>query len=90
MNWYLFTVDDIELGTALKQMLSSLSVRPKRKREFKRQCKLTIISILKKLNERSPLNFAIVRNASSLVPQHMTGDKKTLNVRFNSLAEKNS
>ena len=80
--------DDIELGTALKEMLSSPSVRPERKREFKRQCKLTIISVLKKLNERSPLNFAIVRNASSLMPQQMIKDKEASIIRFKSLAEK--
>ena len=52
--------------------------------------KLTIISILKKLNERSLFNSAIVRKSSSLVPQQMTGDKETSIVRFKSLAEKMS
>ena len=61
--------DEIVLGTRLKQMLSEMSsVRLEKKNEFRSECLLTVIAILVKLKERSPLNSVVVRCAALLDP----------------------
>ena len=81
-------VNDIELGTTLKQKLNDLSVRPERKQQFKRECASTVVEIILKLKERSPLNSAIVRNASSLSPKEMAESKEAALLKFQKLSEK--
>ena len=81
-------VDQIDMGTALKQMLSSLLCKPEKKREFKKECKQIIIALLQKLQERCPLKYSIVRNASSLSPNEMVQNKEISTLKFKALAER--
>ena len=82
-------VDSIDLGTALKEMLASLPSRPEKKREFKAECcQKIIIKMIQKLQERSPLQYTIVRSAASLDPGAMVECKEQSIVRFKMLVEK--
>ena len=81
--------EEILVPTRVKQMLSEMSsVRLEKKREFRNECLLTVVEILTKLKERSPLNSVVVRYAASLEPKDMCEAKDASVVKFNSLAEK--
>ena len=81
-------LDDIsiKLGTALREMLSTLG--NVKIQNFKKECKDSVIAIIAKLQERSPLQYAAVRMASSLSPHNMVRAKEKSFTCFNLLAEK--
>ena len=81
-------VEQVKLGTALKQSLSSMESRPEQKRAFKRACKQVIIVLIQKLQERCPLKYSIVRNSSSLSPNSMVEEKKLSKMKFQGLVER--
>ena len=68
-------VDKIDIRTTLKQMLSS-HCKPEEKLEFKIECKQIILALLQKLQERCPLKYSLVRNASSLSPSEIVQNKE--------------
>ena len=53
---------------------------------FRYECKQIIIKILIKLEERSPLQFSLVRVVSSLDQQKMVQSNSTVSLRFKKLA----
>ena len=81
-------VDQVKLGTALKQSLSSMEYRPEKKRAFKKECMQVVVALLQKLQERCPLKYAVVRNASSLSPNAMVEEKNISKMKFRALAER--
>ena len=78
----------LNIGTRLKQMMSSSNLKQEEKRKFLRECSCSIISLLKKLQERSPLRFSLCRNASSLSPNNMMEDKDGSVLKFKGYSEK--
>ena len=78
----------IKLGTALKEMLSALGVIDVKIQNFKKECKDSVIAIIAKLQERSPLQYTVVRMASSLSPHNMVRAKEKSLTCFDILAEK--
>ena len=62
-------------------------------KKFREECKNAVIEILKKLKERSPLRYPLVRSAVCLNPQYLVENKETASqhTRFFSekLAERN-
>ena len=83
----LLPVDNINIGTGLKEMMKALSLKQEEKRKFLRECKLSAIALLKKMQERSPLKNSVCRNASSLSPNKMATEKDACVLKFNNLAE---
>ena len=81
-------VEQVKLGTALKQSLSSMESRPEQKRAFKRECKQVIIVLIQKLQERCPFKYSTVRNSSSLSPNSMVEEKKLSKMKFQGLVER--
>ena len=61
--------DLIDLGAATKDLLAKTQVSAEKKSKFKKDCKQIIITIILKLQERSPLKYMIVRNSSALSPE---------------------
>ena len=82
----LLPADNINIGTGLKEMMKSLSLKQEEKRKFLRECKLSAIALLKKMQERSPLKNSVCRNASSLSPNKMATEKDACVLKFNNLA----
>ena len=56
----LLPADNINIGIDLKEMMKSLSLKQEEKRKFLRECKLSAIALLKKMQERSPLKTQFV------------------------------
>ena len=78
----------IKLGAALKDMLSALGATDVKIPNFKKECKDSVIAIIAKLQERSLLQYTVVRMASSLSPHNMVRAKDKSLTGFNLLAEK--
>ena len=78
----------IKLCTALKEMLSALDTTNMKIQNFKKYCKDIVIAIIAKLQERSPLQYTVVRMPSSLSPHNMVRAKEKSFTCFNLLAEK--
>ena len=80
--------DLVDLGAATKDLLAKTQVSAEKKRKFKRDCKQIIITIILKLQERSPLKYMIVRNSSSLSPEMIIQKSDEASTRFRSLADR--
>ena len=90
----------LNLGTGLKQMLKHLkekeesdnSLNPQSfieaEKTFREDCKKSVIEILKKLKERSPLKYPLVRSAVCLNPQYLVDHKETATHHMRVLSEK--
>ena len=78
----------LNIGTGLKTGMLSLNLKQEEKRKFLRECSCSIISLLKKLQERSPLRFTLCRNASSLSQNNMIGDEDGSVLKFKGYSEK--
>ena len=81
-------VELVNLGTATKDVLRKSSTNDVKKKQFKKECVLMLAAILEKIQERSPLKYAIVRYASCLSPLKMVRKKETSIQMFNVLADK--
>ena len=81
-------VNQVKLGTILKQSLSSMECRPEKKRTFKKECMQIVVALLQKLQERCPLKYAAVRKASFLAPNAMVEEKEISKMKFQVLAER--
>ena len=77
----------VDIGAGTKAVLASAQVAAEKKRLFRYECKQIIIKILIKLAERCPLQFSLVRVASSLDPQKMVQSSSTASLRFKKLAD---
>ena len=71
----------------MKAVLVSAQVAAEKKRLFQYECKQIIIKILIKLVERYPLQFSLVRVASSLDPQKIVQCSSTAFLILKKLAE---
>ena len=66
----------IKLPTATKVLLSFTSfTNDPNKRSFKKDCKSMIVSMISKLQERSPLKYGLARFASLLSPENMINNR---------------
>ena len=68
-------------------MVSSVNLKQEERRKFIREFSSSIISLLKKLQERSPLRYSLCRNASSLSPNKIVTDKAASVLRFKEFSE---
>ena len=80
-------VGDQDAGAAKKKKKKFKYVQ-KKKTKFKKQCKKMVIGIFIKLQEHSPLNYSLIRNSSSLVPETTVHQSEESSLRFRSLADK--
>ena len=78
----------VKLPTATKSLLKTKTIPVDKKRSFMKDCKQVLVTLLKKLQERCPLNYLICRNASSIVPYHMVTNKKRCITLFGRLVDK--
>ena len=78
----------IKLGAALKEILSSFDTTDVNIQNFKNECKDSTIAIIAKLQERFPMQYTVVRIATSLSPHNMVRAKEKSFTCFNLLIEK--
>ena len=81
-------VDQVKLGTVLNQSLSSMESRLEKKRAFKKKCMQIFVAFLQKLQERCPLTYSVIRNASSLLPNSLVEEKEISKMKVQALAER--
>ena len=75
------------IGAGTKAVLASSQVATEKTKLFWYKCKQIIIKIHIKLAERLPLQFSLVRVASSLDPQKMVQSSSTASLKFKKLAD---
>jgi hypothetical protein len=80
--------DTIKLGTAVKSLLRSNNISEGSKHQFKKDCVQLLVQLTKKLQERSPLKYMVVRNSTCLSPINMVQNKDVALSRFGALVEK--
>ena len=61
----------IDIGAAAKDDLSKAKVATEKKQKFCGECKLFVVNLLLKLQERVPVRYALVRNSFSISPNNM-------------------
>ena len=64
------------IGTAATDDLRNNYIESDIKKSFMKECFSMVVDILIGLQERSPLKYSIVRNASGISPVNMVGKKK--------------
>ena len=72
-NENLISPELLKLPTGTKGLLKTS--KENQKRQFKKDCRIIIIILIKKLQERCPLKYQISRSASSLSPLNMVRNK---------------
>ena len=77
----------IDVGAATKDILSNAKVATEKIRKFRGECKLFVVHLLLKLHERVPIQYALVRNSSSLNPNKMALQGALMSKRFVRLAD---
>ena len=77
----------IDIGAATKDVLSKTKVATEKKRKFHGECKLFVVNLLLKLQERVPIQYALVRNSSSINPNKMVLQGALISKRFVRLAD---
>ena len=65
----------VKLPTATKALLKSLALPDDKKCQFLKECKANLVTLIKKLQEKYPLNYLICQNSSSLSPLLMVNSK---------------
>ena len=85
-NENLISPELLKLPTGTKGLLNTL--KEDQKRQFKKDCRIIIITLIKKLQERCPLAYQIARSASSLSPLNMVRNKAKCSTQFISLVDK--
>ncbi|KAH8034244.1 hypothetical protein HPB51_021957 [Rhipicephalus microplus] len=63
--------EKVDIGHAAEQVLKAAKVSSKDVFAFRMECKQFLVSTTKKILEKSPLTYHLVRNLSSLDPRHM-------------------
>ena len=76
-----------DVGAATKDILSNAKVATEKIRKFCGECKLFAVHLLLKLHERVPIQYALVRNSSSLNPNKMALQGALMSKRFVRLAD---
>ncbi|XP_070386042.1 uncharacterized protein [Dermacentor albipictus] len=64
-------LEKVDIGYAAEQILKNSKVSAKDAFAFKMECKQFLVSVCKKVLEKSPLRFRLVRGHSSLDPRQM-------------------
>ena len=77
----------IDVGAATKDILSNAKVATEKIRKFRGECKLFVVHLLLKLHEKVPIQYALVRNSSSLNPSKMAVQGALMSKRFVRLAD---
>ena len=78
----------VKLPTATKALLKSLVLPVDKKRQFLKERKANVVALIKKLQEKYPLNYLICRNSSSLCPLLMVNSKMRCIAKFSRLVDK--
>ena len=77
----------IDIRVAAKDDLSKAKVTTEKKRKFQGEYKLSVANLLLKLEERVPIQHALVRNSSSINPNSMAIQTAPILKRFAPLAD---
>ena len=72
----------IDIGAATKDVLSNTKVAIEKKRKFHGECKLFAVNLLLKLQKRVPIQYALVRNSSSINSNKMALQGALMSKRF--------
>ena len=72
----------VKLPTATKALLKSLVLPVDKKCQFLKECKANLVALIKKLQEKCPLNYLICRNPSSLYSLLMVNSKMRCIAKF--------
>ena len=82
-------VESVDLGTATKAVLKHIKeTQQGAKAKFKKECVVMLTLILKKLQERCPLKYPIVRNSACISPTEMLRSKDACILKFGGLVQK--
>lgn len=74
-----------DVGVATEDLLQKVEILLERKRKFKGDCKKIVLDLLINIREESPLNYCLVRNATSLNPINIIREPENSSI---SLADK--
>ena len=77
----------INIGAAAKDEVSKSNVSTEKKRKFREECKLFVVNLLLKLQERVPIQYALIRDSSSSSPINMVNQASLMSTRFDRLAD---
>ena len=80
--------DSIKLPTATKALILSSKVGGLKKLKLKENCVMLLKSLILKMQERSPLNYLMVRCLSCFVPKHIGNEKDAAILKFNKIVDK--
>ena len=80
-------ISDVKLPTASKSKLKRLKLNSQQKDIFLKEYRRFLIGMTVKLQERSPLNFAVVRAAASLDPVKMVSHEDECVLLFGNLVD---
>lgn len=64
-------LERVDVGQTAEQLLKSHKIGAKAAFAFRMQCKQFLLSVTKKILEKSPLRYTLVRGLSSLDPRQM-------------------
>ena len=81
-------VDQMKLPTATNALLKSSDIIYEQKSKLRKECRTLLSRLVAKLQERSPLQYVIVRVSAALSPVNMLGDKEASIIKFNTLVDK--
>jgi len=71
-------VENVKLNTAVRSILKELKFTIGQKLTFRKEFRALLIGLVRKMQERSPLSFALVRSAAYLNPFDMACKKKNV------------
>ena len=71
-----------DIGAATKDVILNAKVATEKKRKFRGECKLFVVNLLLKLQERVPTQYALVRNSSWINPNKMALQGALMSKRF--------
>ena len=78
---------ETNIGTAATDDLRDKSIKSDIKKSFMKECFSMVVDILTGLQERSPLKYSIVRNASAISPVNMVSKKEECVLKFQGLVD---
>ena len=78
----------MKLPTATKSLLRSAGPSNEKIRLFLKNCKEVVVVLIKKIQDRCPLKYAVARCAASLSPLNMVDDKEKCVNYFDRLVDK--
>ena len=79
------TYSKIDIDLAAEEKLKRVGCSDKQIMEFKMQCKEFLIGVLKKILEKSPVKYSIVRYMACLDPRSMANDRSKCRNDFQNL-----